>query len=76
MDIAVWDIARAEKVPLFIFNHIGIACGMKQLSVYRQGIGAGHQPKEQGFTRDPMFDKLKEWIGDDAKNYQTWGRGK
>lgn len=77
MDIAVWDIARSEKVPLFIFNHIGIAHGMKQLSTFRGGIGAGHQPKEQGFTRDPMFDKLKEWIGvEDARNYQTWGRDK
>jgi hypothetical protein len=76
-DVAFWANAKAEKVSNFVFDHIGLACGMKQLGTTRSGIGAGHDGSTTGFVRDPMFEKLKEWIGvEDAKPYQTWGRGK
>jgi len=78
MDLQLWNIAKSEKVKTFVFDHIGIAHGMKQVSTQRQtpgdGIGSGHRP-ERDFLADPLFEKLREWLGaEDAQAYMTWGR--
>ena len=75
MDIALWQIAKAERVKSLVFDHIGIAYGMKQLGMMRSGIGAGHHSETPGFIEDSMFEILKEWLGqEDSKPYQLWGR--
>ncbi len=61
MDMSFWRKAfeRGHKAMLFMGVNNGI--GMKQLPG-RHGIGAGHDPEGQEFTKDPAFDMLKRWI--------------
>lgn len=72
MDISLWRNARSKKVNLLAFDHVGLVTGMKQLPG-RFGIGSGHRDTSEGYTRDPFFKQLKEWVGEeDAKVYMAW----
>jgi len=67
-DMQLWNIVHGEKHSNLIFQHIGLVVGMKGLPG-RVGIGGGHHQTD-GFTRDPRFDVLKEWIGlEDTQEY-------
>lgn len=69
IDCALWRILKDYGVERLSFNHLGLACGIKQLPG-RQGIGHGHTPAGQGFDSDPGFSMLKKWVGEtDAKTY-------
>lgn len=69
MDCQLWLYMLQRVKPLMIV-HQNYVVGMKGLPG-RFGIGAGHQPQDQGFIRDPMFVKLKEWVGVDWVWYQS-----
>lgn len=64
MDCQFWLTLRQHGVKPFIFANQDYVIGMKGLPG-RFGIGAGHQPQEQGFKRDPDLSVLKSWVGDD-----------
>lgn len=67
-DMMLWQIVLNEKHSHLLFRHIGLICGIKGLPGKR-GIGGGHFP-DQTFTRDPFYEKLKEWVGPEyAKPY-------
>lgn len=69
-DTGFWNRVRNEHLNAAMILNTRLNVGMKQLPG-RTGIGAGHHnTKEQGFTRDPMFVMLKNWVGEeDAKDY-------
>lgn len=59
-DMAMYDIFRNEKHSHFLYGNIGIEIGIKGLPG-KTGIGGGHHDLG-GFTPDPFFNKLREWI--------------
>jgi len=69
-DIALWRKAKERKANWVLFNGLNLGIGLKGLPG-RVGIGGGHVPEsEPGFTADPGFEKLKEWVGlENAKEY-------
>lgn len=74
-DIALWQIVYSENHSHLIFDHIGLMCGIKGMPG-KQGIGGGHVP-DKTFTRDPFFEKLKQWVGQEyAKAYIDIIQGK
>jgi len=68
-DTGFWSrlVTGHENAMMILNTRLNI--GMKQLPG-RTGIGAGHHnTKAQGFTRDPMFEMLRNWVGADADDY-------
>ena len=64
MDCEFWRRLFQHNTKPLMIAHQNYVIGMKGLPG-RFGIGAGHQPEEQGFKRDPDFRILKSWVGDD-----------
>lgn len=64
MDCTLWRLLRERNLKPLLFANQDYVIGMKGLPG-RFGIGAGHQPIEQGFKRDPDFSILKAWVGAD-----------
>lgn len=68
-DTSFWRRMIQQNYNAILVLNTKLNIGMKQLPG-RTGIGAGHShTKEQGFTRDPLFQILRNWVGDDADSY-------
>lgn len=69
IDIQLWkNMLDGGHKPLMLV-HQDYVIGMKGLPG-RFGIGAGHQPQDQGFKHDPDFSMLRKWVGDDWEWYR------
>lgn len=68
MDISFWRKVYEQGHNAILLLNANLGCGIKEMPG-RHGIGAGHDPEGQGFTKDPGYDQLKAWTGDDWKWY-------
>lgn len=70
IDIHFWKKAKEQHRDVCLLWGAYINIGMKQLPG-KPGIGAGHRGvADDRFMRDPVFAKLKEWVGEeDAAPY-------
>lgn len=67
LDLRIWQINPTNKY-IFIDNK-KLFCGIKGLSG-RNGIGIGHDSGFNKYQKDSIkYDKLKEWIPNDYKEY-------
>lgn len=72
-DMMLWSIVRNEKHKFLLYDNIGLVVGIKGMPG-KVGIGSGHTMQHDvgGYTKDPFFEKLREWCGlEYAKPYMS-----
>lgn len=66
VDRFFWDaLSNAQKD----IHNINTVVGIKGLPG-RKGLGIGHRPEGPKWHADPNLERLREWIGDDVRNYE------
>ena len=69
-DMEFWRKCNEKEIPNVILINLYLGVGIKQMPG-RPGIGSGHHTNAvEGFIKDPGFNYLKKWVGEeDARHY-------